>query len=136
MKQKLKLICTEKLMVITNQENRKRETTTGNLHQKITSLVMENKEFWMELQKLFVLRDTEKISQKQSSLKRSLKTSKVSPQIFLDNPRIQDKVKTQDQITFTEFQMSKATTHGTPPDAFTENQMPERYYLTKIWENQ
>jgi hypothetical protein len=64
MKLKLSKICIEKLMVISNQENRKRETTTGNLHQKITSLGMENKEFWMVLQKLFVPRDMEKISQK------------------------------------------------------------------------
>jgi hypothetical protein len=66
MKLKLNKICIEKLTVISNQESRKRETITGNLHQKITFSAMENKEFWMGLQKLFVLRDMEKISQKPS----------------------------------------------------------------------
>jgi hypothetical protein len=51
-------------MEIINQENRKRETTTGKWTQMITSLDMENKKFWMELLKLFVLRDMEMISQK------------------------------------------------------------------------
>jgi len=64
MKLKSNKIYIEKLMVIINQENRKRETTTGRWTQLIIFLDMENKEFWMELQKLFVLRDMEKISQK------------------------------------------------------------------------
>ena len=54
----------EKLMEIINQENRKREITTGKWTQMITSSDMENKKFWMELLKLFVLRDMEMISQK------------------------------------------------------------------------
>lgn len=64
MKLKSNKIYIEKHMVIINQENRKRETTTGRWTQPIIFLDMENKEFWMELQKLFVLRDMEKISQK------------------------------------------------------------------------
>jgi len=64
MKLKLNKICIEKLMEITNQENRKREITTGKWTQLSICLAMENKRFWMELQKLFVLRDMEKISQK------------------------------------------------------------------------
>jgi len=64
MKLKFNKIYTEKLMVISNLENRKREITTGNLTQVSICLVMENKEFWMELQKLYVLNDMEKISQK------------------------------------------------------------------------
>jgi len=64
MKLKPNKISIEKLMVTINQENRKRETTTGKWTQVITSLDMENKKFWMELQKLFVLRDMEMISQR------------------------------------------------------------------------
>ena len=82
MKLKFNKICIEKLMVITNQENRKREITTGKWTQLTIFSVMENKRFWMELQKLFVLRDMEKISQKLLLQKRQLKTLKESPLIF------------------------------------------------------
>ena len=129
-------ICTEKPMEISNQVNRKREITTGNSTQMITFSAMENKEFWMVLQKLSVLRDMEMISQKPSLPKRQLKISKVFPQIFQDNQRIQDKVKHHDLITFTEFQMFKVATHGTLQDAFTVNQPLEKFYQTKILVNQ
>ena len=75
-------ICTEKPMEISNQVNRKWEITTGNSTQMIIFSAMENKEFWMVLQKLSVLRDMEMISQKPSLPKRQLKISKVFPQIF------------------------------------------------------
>ena len=128
--------CIGKLMVISNQENRKREITTGNLIQMSICSDMENKEFWMAHQKLSVLRDTAKTSQKQSSPKKQQKISKVLPQTSQDNLRIQVKDKIQDQTTFMEFQTYKDQTHGTPPDAFTVNQVQKKYYLIKIQENQ
>lgn len=136
MKLKLNRICIEKLTVIINQENRKREITTGKWTQATICLDMANKEFWMVLQKHFVPRDMEKISQKLLLQKRQQKTSKELPLIFSDNQRIQDKVKLQDQITFMEFQTFKVTIHGMLLDVFTENQKLEKYYQIKIWENQ
>jgi hypothetical protein len=35
-----------------------------------------------------------------------------------------------------EFQMFKEMTHGMLPDAFTVSQTPEKYYQTRILENQ
>ena len=136
MRLRFKQICIGRHMVISNRENRKREITTGNLIQMSICLDTENKEFQMAHQKLFVLRDKAKTSQKQSSPKKQQKISKVSPLTSQDNQRIQVKDKIQDQTTFMEFQTCKDQTHGTPLDAFTENQMLKKYYLIKIQENQ
>ena len=65
MKHKFNKIFIEKLMETSNLENRKKETIIGNLTQMSTFLVMEKREYWMELQKLFNQRDMEAISQRQ-----------------------------------------------------------------------
>lgn len=88
MKHKFNKIYIEKLMEISNQENRKKETIIGNLIQMSTFLVMEKKEYWMELQKLFNQRDMEATSQRLLLLRKLLKISKEFHQIFLDNQRI------------------------------------------------
>lgn len=128
--------CTRRLMATFNQENKRIETTSGNLTQLVMSSVMEKRELKMELLWHFMLKGTKTNSQKLPLSKRRLKIIEQLLKTFSVNQRIWDKVKpVEDPILFMESRMFKVIIHGMLPGAFTENQKPGRFFQMLISAN-
>lgn len=124
-------ICTGRLMETLLLENRRIDNMSGSLTIPNIDLDMERREYSMVQQWLSIVRDLRKLSQKQLSSRKQLRTTKLLHLICLDSQRTLDRVKLiEAKNSFTVSKTFKEPIHGMLQDASMESHLVEMCCLT------